>query len=262
LLRRLLLSLAILFVALVGIAAPTAVAETRHGAESSEPPASSSATGRDWVWPLSPAPSVVDTFDPPEETWLAGHRGVDLLGGTGQVVSAINDGEVTFASNLAGRGVIVVSHGSLRSTYEPVSAGVQVGQLVQAGERIGSLQAPRSHCAPRTCLHLGVRRGEVYLDPLSLLGPLGVRLKALSTGQLSVAQAPSLSPRDLSTAGRSRGSSDTSDLPVDQVPTAPAEPAVANPWPAGTETLLVGGGATGAALATWIGIRRRVHARG
>ncbi len=270
LLRRLLLTLAILCVALVGTTAPIAVAETRHGAESSEPLESSSATGRDWVWPLSPAPSVVDTFDPPEETWLAGHRGVDLLGGTGQVVSAINDGEVTFASNLAGRGVIVVSHGSLRSTYEPVTAGVQVGQLVEAGERIGSLQAPRSHCAPRTCLHLGVRRGEVYLDPLSLLGPLGVRLKplSLSPGQLSVGQAPNLSPRDPSTAGRSRdsndsrGSSDTSDPPVEQVPSAPAEPAVFDPWRAETETLLVGGGAAGAALATWMGIRRRVQARG
>ena len=32
------------------------------------------------VWPLVPAPEVVRAFDPPEDPWGAGHRGVDLLG--------------------------------------------------------------------------------------------------------------------------------------------------------------------------------------
>jgi hypothetical protein len=27
-----------------------------------------------------------------------------------------------------------------------------------------------SHCAPRTCLHWGVRLGSRYVDPLTLLG--------------------------------------------------------------------------------------------
>jgi hypothetical protein len=265
-LRRSLLSLAILFAALMGITAPVAVAETRHGVESSEPPESSSAAGPDWIWPLSPAPSVVNTFDLPEETWLAGHRGVDLLGETGQVVSAIGDGEVTFASNLAGRGVIVVTHGSLRSTYEPVTSGVQVGQRVSAGEPIGSLQAPRSHCAPRVCLHLGVRRGEVYLDPLSLLGPLEVRLKPLgfSPEELPAAHAPSIRRGHRSAAKGSRDGAGTRN-PSGQLPSASTkapDSAGAGSWKSDAGTLLLGGGAAGAAIATWIGIRRRVQARG
>ena len=35
---------------------------------------------------------------------------------------------------------------------------------------VGVVGHEPGHCAPRTCLHLGVRRGENYVDPLSLLG--------------------------------------------------------------------------------------------
>ena len=38
------------------------------------------------VWPLDPRPEVVATFDPPDDPWGAGHRGVDLAGRIGQPV--------------------------------------------------------------------------------------------------------------------------------------------------------------------------------
>jgi murein DD-endopeptidase MepM/ murein hydrolase activator NlpD len=132
------------------------------------------------VWPLTPVPRVVDGFDPPSSTWGAGHRGVDLLGTIGQPVRTALSGTVTFAGRIAGRGVVVVSHGATRTTYEPVSAAVRVGDALTAGARLGRLELPGSHCFPRACLHWGWLRGETYLDPLALLGAGPVRLLPLS----------------------------------------------------------------------------------
>ncbi|RNM15845.1 murein hydrolase activator EnvC family protein [Nocardioides pocheonensis] len=131
------------------------------------------------VWPLQPEPSVIRPFDPPDDPWGAGHRGVDLLGRPGQEVHAALAGTVTFAGTLAGRGVVVVSHGETRTTYEPVDPTVSVGAVVPTGGVIGHLQTGTSHCFPQTCLHWGLLRGEVYLDPLSLLGVAPVRLLPL-----------------------------------------------------------------------------------
>lgn len=135
-----------------------------------------------WVWPLQPAPSISATFAPPDQDWHSGHRGVDLTGAAGQPVLAIGAGRVIFAGRLADRGVVVVNHGALRSTYEPVLAHVVTGDRVQAGESVGVLQTVGSHCAPEVCLHLGVKRGDAYLDPLDLLPDLEVRLKPLDGG--------------------------------------------------------------------------------
>lgn len=138
------------------------------------------AAGADhWVWPLSPRPIVVNGFDAPDPDWQAGHRGVDLAGTLGESVLAIGAGRVTYAGSVAGVDVVVVRHGVLRSTYEPVLATVSVGDHVFAGEPIGDLELFGSHCLPDACLHLGVKNGSRYLDPLSLFGPRQVRLLPL-----------------------------------------------------------------------------------
>ncbi len=133
------------------------------------------------VWPLVPEPDVVRGFDPPDSPYGAGHRGVDLAGQPGQQVRSALPGRVTYAGPLAGRGVVVVDHGSTRTTYEPVSASVSVGDDVPAGGRIGILQLPGSHCFPDACLHWGWIRNadDVYLDPLRLVGAGPVRLLPL-----------------------------------------------------------------------------------
>ena len=133
------------------------------------------------VWPLAPQPEVVNGFDPPDSPYGAGHRGVDLAGAPGQPVRSALPGTVTYAGPLAGRGVVVVSHGPTRTTYEPVAASVSVGDAVAAGDRIGTLQMPGSHCFPRACLHWGWIRNadDVYLDPLRLVGAGPVRLLPL-----------------------------------------------------------------------------------
>ncbi|MFL6024720.1 MAG: peptidoglycan DD-metalloendopeptidase family protein, partial [Marmoricola sp.] len=109
-------------------------------------------------------------------SWSAGHRGVDLLGTRGEPVHAALGGRVSFAGTVAGRGVVVVDHGTYRTTYEPVRAAVRIGASVSAGTVIGRLQTGRSHCAPRSCLHWGLVEGGAYHDPLELLGRRRVRL--------------------------------------------------------------------------------------
>ena len=135
------------------------------------------------VWPLQPTPQVVQAFDPPHSTWGSGHRGVDLAGTIGQVVHTSLPGRVTFAARLAGRGVVVVDHGSTRTTYEPVVASVRVGDVLARGQPIGTLGLAGSHCFPRACLHWGWRRGDTYLDPLLLVG--GGRIVLLPLWQRS-----------------------------------------------------------------------------
>jgi murein DD-endopeptidase MepM/ murein hydrolase activator NlpD len=131
-------------------------------------------------WPLEPRPEVVRGFEPPPKPWLAGHRGLDLAGSPGQEVRSATPGTITYAGQLAGLGVVVVSHGPIRTTYEPVVASVRSGATVKAGQPIGRLSAAGSHCSPAVCLHWGLRRGDEYLDPLSLLTSGPVRLIPLS----------------------------------------------------------------------------------
>ena len=138
------------------------------------------APSREGSWPLVPRPAIARGFEPPASLWGAGHRGVDLVGHAGQQVHTSLGGTVTFAGPLAGRGVVVVDHGALRTTYEPVGATVSVGDVVARGAVIGTLQRARSHCFPRTCLHWGLLRGQAYLNPLVLVGGGPLRLLPLT----------------------------------------------------------------------------------
>jgi murein DD-endopeptidase MepM/ murein hydrolase activator NlpD len=123
---------------------------------------------RSWQAPVSPV-LVVRGFDPPVRAWLPGHRGVDLHTSPGSTVRAAGAGRVTYAGVLAGRGVVVVDHGTLRTTYEPVDAAVVPGQHVARGEPLGRIGLGTGHCGTGACLHLGLRRGDAYLDPRLVL---------------------------------------------------------------------------------------------
>ena len=133
-------------------------------------------------WPLAPQPEVVRRFDPPDAPWGAGHRGVDLAGAPGQVVRTAMAGTVAFSGVIAGRPVVSIDHGATRTTYEPVTSTVHVGDPVGAGAPIGRLGVAGSHCFPGACLHWGWIRNadDVYLDPLLLVdAPRPVRLLPL-----------------------------------------------------------------------------------
>ena len=122
-----------------------------------------------WAWPPAPRPDVLRGFDD-VGPYAAGHRGVDLAAAPGQPVLAPAEGTVVFAGAVAGRGVLVLAHpDGLRSSYEPVEPVAAVGTRVGAGDVVAGVAAAPAHCGAVTCLHLGVRRGEAYLDPLQLL---------------------------------------------------------------------------------------------
>lgn len=153
-------------------------------------PARAGASAEGWVWPLAGPPPVTRGFDPPAERYGRGHRGVDLGGAPGAVVVAAGAGRVSYAGLLAGRGVVVVVHGELRTTYEPVTAEVAVGQQVAAGQPLGRLAPGHEGCAAAACLHWGLRRGEQYLDPLALVGAGPVRLLPLGPSGAATVPLP------------------------------------------------------------------------
>lgn len=146
--------------------------------------------------PVLPDPSgapidarVVRGFDPPEFDWLPGHRGVDYAVAAGTPVRSAAAGEVTFAGILAGRPVITVTHGDVRTTYEPVTPIVTVGQRVSLGQVLGHVIAGHAGCPVAACLHWGLKQGDEYLDPLQLLTATRTDARLLPNGSAADATA-------------------------------------------------------------------------
>jgi murein DD-endopeptidase MepM/ murein hydrolase activator NlpD len=154
--------------------------------------------------------TVTRHFEPPPTRYAAGHRGIDLAGVPGEAVLAAGAGKVSYAGPLAGRGVVVVVHGPLRTTYEPVRASVRRGTEVTTGQQIATLEPGHPGCPVAACLHWGLLRGDTYLDPLSLLGDQRIRLlppggnlpatptaslaRPVSFGSVAGMPAPALNP--------------------------------------------------------------------
>lgn len=126
-----------------------------------------------WSWPVGDGgrPVVAAPFDAPEERWGTGHRGIDLAASKGDPVTSVDDGVVTHRGRIAGRGTVSITHGDgVRSTYEPVDSSLIVGDRVRRGEEIGRVGPEPGHCEPATCLHLGAKRDDTYLDPMGFFG--------------------------------------------------------------------------------------------
>jgi len=106
---------------------------------------------------------VVDPFRPPPEPWAAGNRGLEYGSTPGSAVGAIGPGLVVFAGPVAGALYVTVLHpDGLRSSYSYLAAvRVGVGDRVAAGQTVG---------VAATTFHLGVRDGDVYIDPAGLFG--------------------------------------------------------------------------------------------
>lgn len=160
-------------------------------------PAAAAAQGgqdatRDAAWrsPLAKDIQVLRRFEAPATPWGAGHRGVDLAARPGQAVYAAGPGRIGYAGAVAGRGVVTVVHGSLRTTYLPVTASVRAGARVATGDDLGAVADRAGHCAPDHCLHWGLIRGSEYLDPLALLGIGPVRLLPFWGEPTPAAEAP------------------------------------------------------------------------
>ena len=118
---------------------------------------------------------VIDPFRAPTSPYGPGNRGIDYATVPGTVVRAVAAGTVTFAGAVAGSRYVTVEHADgLRSSYgDLASVSVVEGQSVAAGAEVGRAGAT---------LHLGIRRGDEYLDPEPLFAaaPPEVRLIPVS----------------------------------------------------------------------------------
>lgn len=151
--------------------APTELVPTAPAPAPIPPAPTPAAPAVSWTWrpPLDGTLTVTRPFIPPTTPYGPGHRGVDLSADPGSSAVAAADGRVTFAGPVGGRGVVVVTHGDLRTTYEPVTTAVVAGEWVTAGRQLGKVEPGHPGCPVANCLHWGLRRGETYLDPLLLL---------------------------------------------------------------------------------------------
>jgi murein DD-endopeptidase MepM/ murein hydrolase activator NlpD len=157
-------------------------------------------------WPLRGVPVVQRGFAPPALAWGSGHRGVDLVVGPGEVVLAAADGTVGITGSIAGKPVVSIDHGFVRTTYEPVISTLRVGEHVALGQVIGIL-GTGGHC--RGCLHWGLREGKSYLDPLLLLRGREGRLRLVAQSQRGVVQRAAQA-RAVAAAATQTGASPTS----------------------------------------------------
>jgi murein DD-endopeptidase MepM/ murein hydrolase activator NlpD len=146
-------------------------------AEAASPPPSPAG------WPLSGSPVVQRGFDPPTVVWGSGHRGIDLVAQPGQAILAAASGTVAFVGSIAGKPVISIDHGGIRTTYEPVVSTLRAGERVSFGQVIGVL-GTGGHC--QGCLHWGLREGKNYLDPLLLVSGPGGRLRLVAEIQREI----------------------------------------------------------------------------
>jgi hypothetical protein len=123
-----------------------------------------------WLRPVDGA--VVHPFEEPASVYGAGHRGADLAAAAGTPVRAANDGVVSFAGDVAGTLHVTVAHaGGLRTSYSFLaSVTVRTGQTVVRGDVLGATggTGPDHDGA---VLHLGLRVGDRYVDPMQLFHP-------------------------------------------------------------------------------------------
>ena len=138
---------------------------------SASPATAAEPAGGGWLRPVPGA--LVHPFEEPSSVYGPGHRGADLAAPPGPPVLAANDGEVTFAGPVAGTQHVTVQHtGGLRITYSFLqSVAVRRGQTVARGDVVGASGGTNDD-HDGTVLHLGLRLGERYLDPMQLFGPV------------------------------------------------------------------------------------------
>jgi murein DD-endopeptidase MepM/ murein hydrolase activator NlpD len=149
----------ILLPLLFGLVAPAA-----HADMTVEPDATR------WAWPVGGP--VLRPFDPPEDPYGAGHRGIDIGSVAGTPILAPAGGTVAFAGPVGGQLFLTLDHGGgLTSTYSWLSAiDVRKGQVVARGDPVGRTGGGHpGSTIPH--LHFGARLEGSYVDPMTLLGP-------------------------------------------------------------------------------------------
>jgi hypothetical protein len=115
---------------------------------------------------------IIDPFRAPVTPYAPGNRGVEYDTDAGQQVRAVAPGQVLFAGDVGGTLHVTVLHGDgRRSSYSFLqSVAVRTGSVVDGGQPVG--QAAET-------LHVGMREGDVYVDPAALFGSEVVRVQLI-----------------------------------------------------------------------------------
>lgn len=132
-------------------------------------------------WPvrLSSGKDASEVLSPaviPEENWKKGHRGIDVAIDEGSQIIAPGKAVVVMSGKVGGKDVLSLAlDNGLTVSIEPAISSEKKGATVQAGETIGKVEGSSDHCE-NTCAHIGVRRGNTYLNPTAALNPVRVVL--------------------------------------------------------------------------------------
>lgn len=131
------------------------------------------ATGPTWHWPTASGQAdLIRPFQAPLGRYGSGHRGIDLQVSVDRPITAPAPGVVLFDGLVARVPTLVLDHGGgLRSTYQPLTSELKVGDTVKVGQVIGTIAKGGRHCLPKICLHFGARNSAGYLDPRRLIRP-------------------------------------------------------------------------------------------
>ena len=172
--------------------------------------------GVPWMWPVSGP--IIRGYDPPDDPFGAGHRGIDIAADLSTVIVAPDPGVVTFAGKVGGRLFLTIDHGGgVTSTCSWLNAVmVRRGDHVARGQPValtgwGHPDPPVPH------LHFGVRLNGTYVDPLSYLGwpsvanlirlaPLDDPASATGVANTPASRMTSLAYPTMAGAARARGS--------------------------------------------------------
>lgn len=182
------------------------------------------AAGGSFVAPLPVPLTVLQPFSLPGAPWLPGNRGVDFAASAGEPVVAAAAGKVLYAGALAGRGVVSIDHGTMRTTYEPVDPVVHAGDVVAQGNLIGRVANTADACGPPgSCLHWGAITADGYVDPMQFVDRPTIRLlpiwgNGLLPGVMSQSQRAPADATATTTTGRTAVAS--RDEPARKEPSA------------------------------------------
>ncbi len=162
------------------------------------------------AWPLEHDAAIITAFGARYETASGSsstHRGVDLCAEPGDAVVSPCTGSVTFAGRVPAVGssgtvlaCTIERSDGVRFTLMPLEVvSVSAGQGLVAGTRVGEVASRGDASSPQSHLHVGVRRGDLYVDPLQfLVAPTAVSEPARepAPSPAPAAVAPSVLPRE------------------------------------------------------------------
>jgi hypothetical protein len=107
------------------------------------------------------------------------HRGIDLAAVSGDEISTPAGGSVVFAGRVPADGggtcgavTVRLANGLLVSLLPLDEVFVSADDAVAPGEVLGTLAHGGDDSMPGSHLHLGLRQGDIYLDPAELLPAL------------------------------------------------------------------------------------------